>query len=63
MMSEHERVEGKKIELHMFEQKVLKALEIAEKYEQDKSFISNGRVSFEIEIQKVNKKLEIHAFG
>lgn len=58
-MSENE----KKIELHIFEQKVIEALEIAEKQEQDKSVISNGRMSFEIEIQKVDNKLEIHAFG
>lgn len=62
-MAENDAMEGKKIELHMFEQKVIEALEIAEKYEQDKSYISNGRIDFQIEIQKIDNKLEIHAFG
>lgn len=62
-MAENDAMEGKKIELHIFEQKVLEALEIAEKYEQDKAVIDNGMMSFEIEIQKVDNKLEIHAFG
>ena len=62
-MAENEGMDGKEIELHMFEQKVIEALEIAEKEEQDKSVISNGIMSFEIEIQKVDNKLEIHAFG
>lgn len=62
-MSENDAMEGKKIELHIFEQKVMEALEIAEKQEQDKSVISNSIMSFEIEIQKVDNKLEIHAFG
>ena len=62
-MSENEGMEGKKIELHIFEQKVIEALRIAEKYEQDKSVISNGRIDFQIEIQKIDNKLEIHAFG
>lgn len=62
-MSERDAMEGKKIELHIFEQKVLEALEIAEREEQDKAVIDNGMMSFEIQIQKVDNKLEIHAFG
>ena len=62
-MSEKDAMEGKKIELHIFEQKVIEALQIAEKYNQDKSYISNGRMDFQIEIQKIDNKLEIHAFG
>lgn len=62
-MEENDEMEGKKLELAMFEQKILEAIEIAEKQKQDKGVISNGDLQFEIEIIKDGKKVKINAFG
>lgn len=62
-MAENDAMEGKKLELHMFEQKVLEAIEIAEKQKQDNGVISNGELQFEIQIVKEGKKIKVHAFG
>lgn len=62
-MAENDAMEGKKLELHMFEQKILEAIEIAEKQKADTGVIENGQMTFEIRIEKVDKKVKIHAFG
>lgn len=62
-MTENDAMEGKKLELAMFEQKVLEAIQIAEKQKQDKGTISNGALQFEIQIVKEGKKIKVHAFG
>ena len=62
-MDENEAMEGKSLELHMFEQKVLEAIEIAQKQKEDTAVIENGQMPFEIRIEKVDKKIKIHAFG
>jgi len=62
-MEENEAMEGKKLELAMFEQKVLEAIELAEKQKQDSGVISNGQMQFEIQIVKEGKKVKVHAFG
>ncbi len=62
-MAENDAMEGKKLELHMFEQKVLEAIQIAEKQKQDTGVINNGQMQFEIQIEKEGKKVKIHAFG
>ena len=62
-MAENDSMEGKKLELHMFEQKILEAIEIAEKQKEDTAVINNGQIQFEIQIEKEDKKIKIHAFG
>lgn len=62
-MAENDAMEGKKLELHMFEQKILEAIEIAKKQKQDTGVIENGQMPFEIKIERVDKKIKIHAFG
>lgn len=63
-MDENDSLEGKKIELHMFEEKIREALQIAEINKQDKAFVENGQMQFEIEIKNIDKKAtEIYAFG
>lgn len=62
-MAENDAMEGKKLELAMFEQKMLEALEIAEKQKQDSAVINNGQLQFEIQIVKEGKKIKVHAFG
>lgn len=62
-MAENDSLEGKSLELHMFEQKILEAIEIAKKQKQDTGIIENGQMTFEIRIEKIDKKIKIHAFG
>lgn len=63
-MAENDAMEGKKLELHMFEQKILEAIEIARKQKQDTAVIENGLMPFEISIEReTDKKIKIHAFG
>lgn len=62
-MAENDTLEGKSIELHMFEQKVLEAIEIAKKQKQNTGVIENGQIPFEIRIEKTDKKIKIYAFG
>lgn len=62
-MAENDAMEGKKLEIHMFEQKILEAIEIAQKQKQDTAIINNGQIQYEIRIQKIDKKIKIHAFG
>lgn len=62
-MAENDSLEGKSLELHMFEQKILEAIEIAKKQKQDTGIIENAQMTFEIRIEKIDKKIKIHAFG
>lgn len=62
-MAENDAMEGKKIELYMFEQKVLEAIEIAEKQKSDTGVIDNGIIPFEIKIERMDNKIKVHAFG
>lgn len=63
-MAENDAMEGKKLELHMFEQKILEAIEIAKEQKSDTGVIENGQIPFEIRIEKVDdKKIKVHAFG
>lgn len=62
-MAENDAMEGKKLELHMFEQKILETVELAKKQRLDTGVIDNGVMPFEIKIEKVDKKIKIHAFG
>ncbi len=62
-MAENDAMEGKKLELQMFEEKILEAIEIAEKQKLDSAVIKVGDLPFEIKIEKVGKNIKIHAFG
>ena len=62
-MEDNEAMEGKRLEIHMFEQKVLEAIQIADEQEADNSIIDNGQMQFEIKIKREGKKIKINAFG
>ena len=62
-MAENDSMEGKKLEIEMFEQKILDAIQTAEEQKQDTATIENGAVAYEIKIEKIDKKIKIHAFG
>lgn len=62
-MAENDAMEGKKLELHMFEQKILEEVEKAQKQNHDKTAITNNNLSYSIQIEKEDRKIKIHAFG
>ena len=63
--TENDGMEDKKLELAMFEQKILEAIEIAEKQKKDTIILNNdgNNINLELNMVKIEKKREIYLFN